>query len=572
MRGSTAEHCHEGIVRARSASMPACDRAFQDRSRIEVSAQPKRGLEYAALVLNQSQMQRLLVVLLAQSFVLASCASEADEPLPLTDAWSMLPVLDGVQHREWSSFERGSTGIALFAHSNKDFNNFLAVCSSEPLLTFQHADQNGPCEPPQRGYLIAQDDDGPGVVSRMYFTAGPLAPPSTATFRDEVLRIYVDDQPQPFYEGKLSSWRGGDPTFRVPLARYTSGALVSYLPIPYEKRLRILLDDLRPDSMYYYQIGAHQRVRPAESRETLAFLADNAGQVPGGALSRTRYVDQPFAIAAGQGVDVVALERSGTLQLSSFSYFGADESVGRDVRLQLFWNGAKHPSLDLPLETLFAGRHKLRGFRTLPMLVDLAGGRTTLTITLPMPYKRGARVRLHNAGQVPHTVQARIEGTNQVPAGPFGELRATWLEQHGPFTPLRRFRATNFRGRGKFIGVMMFIDGRGKADGATPHPVSFLEGDATTIVDGHSFQGTGTEDYFNAGFYFQDGQYDSPFSALVRLDANLEKGTSEVTAVRWHVFEDAIEFEQGFELRFEYGSYEPLAAHHYAALGFYYAP
>jgi hypothetical protein len=347
---------------------------------------------------------------------------------------------------------------------------------------------------------------------------------------------------------------------------------VSYVPISYEKRLRVLLDDLRPDSMYYYQIGAHRRDRPAETRDTLAFLADNAGQVPGGVLQRTRYVDQSYTLAAGQGVDVATLAGAGTLQLSSFAYLSADEKLGREVRLQLYWNGAEHPSLDLPLETLFAGRHKLRALRTLPMLVDLAGGRTTLTLTLPMPFRRGARVRLYNAGAAPHTLQARVEGTNQVPAGRFGELRATWMEQHGPFTPFQRFRATRFRGRGKFVGVMMFIEGRGKADGRTPHPVSFLEGDATTIVDGRSFQGTGTEDYFNAGFYFQDGQYDSAFSALVRLDANLEKGTSEVTAVRWHVLEDAIEFDQGFELRFEYGSYEPLAAHHYAALGFYYAP
>jgi hypothetical protein len=508
----------------------------------------------------------------ACAFALVACESGTESAPPLRDAWNLLPVLDGTQHEEWSSFERGSTGLDLFAHSNKDFNNFLAVCSAEPLLNFQHADRTGPCQPPLRGYLIAEDNRGPGVVSRMYFTAGPLAPPSIATFRDELLRVFVDDQPQPIYEGRLASWKAGDAFFRMPLARYTSGALVSYEPITYQSRLQILLDNLHEDSMYYYQIAAHsRRVRPAETRETIAFLADNAAQAPGSGLQRTRFVDQSFTLPAGQGVNLVALREAGTLQVLSFSYLSADEAVGRDTRLQLYWDDAKHPSLDLPLETLFAGRQKLRSFRTLPMLVDLAGGRTTLTWTLPMPFRRGATVRLYNAGSAPHAVQARIEGTPQLPAGTFGELRATWMEQRGPFTPARRFRATSFRGRGKFVGVMLFIDGRGKADGTSPHPVSFLEGDATTIVDGRSFQGTGTEDYFNAGFYFQDGQYESPFSALIRLDADLARGVSQVTALRWHVLEDAIEFEQGFELRFEYGSYEPLAAHHYAALAFYYA-
>jgi hypothetical protein len=524
-------------------------------------------------VLDRHWMGRLLsVARFACAFVLAACESGAESAPPLTDAWSMLPVLEGTRHEEWSSFERGSTGLALFAHSNKDFNNFIAVCSAEPLLNFQHADRTGPCQPPLRGYLIAEDNRGPGVVSRMYFTAGPLAPPSTATFREELLRVFIDDQPNPIYEGRLANWKAGDAFFRPPLARYTSGALVSYEPIAYQSRLRILLDDLRDDSMYYYQINAHSRpARPAETRETIAFLADNAAQAAGSALQRTRFVDQTFSVPAGQGVDLLALREAGTLQLLSFSYVSADEGIGRDLRLQLYWDDAKHASLDLPLETLFGGRQKLRGFRTLPMGVDLGGGRATLTWTLPMPFRRAAAVRLFNAGSEPHVVQARIEGTLQLPAGTFGELRATWMEERGPFTPQRRFRATNFRGRGKFVGVMLFLEGRGKADNRSPHPVSFLEGDATTIVDGRSFQGTGTEDYFNAGFYFQDGQYESPFSALLRLDANLERGTSEVTALRWHVLEDAIEFEQGFELRFEYGSYEPLAAHHYAALAFYYA-
>jgi hypothetical protein len=514
-------------------------------------------------------MLRVLVVVFA--WIALGCDG-SETPLPLVDAWNMLPVLDGTQHHEWSSFERGSTDLAVFAHSNKDFNNFLAVCSAEPMLTFQYADRVGPCELPLRGYLIAQADDGPGVISRMYFTGGPLAPPSTANFREERLRIYVDDQPQPVYEGKLADWRSGDPFFRWPLARYTSGAIVSYEPIAYQSRVRVLLDYLRPDCMYYYQISARsQLARPAEPRESLIFLADNAGTLPGGALQRTRYVDQPFTLEPGQGVDVVALKGQGTLQLLSFAYMTGEEGTGRDVRVQLFWDDAKNPSLDLPLETLFAGRQQLRAFRTVPMLVDLAGNLTTLTTTLPMPYRRSARVRLQNVGNAAHTVQARVEGTLQLPAGKFGELRATWMEAQGPFSPQRRFRATNFRGRGKFIGLMMYIEGRGKADGRTPHPISFLEGDATTIVDGQSYQGTGTEDYFNAGYYFQDGQYDSPFSALVRLDANLDKGTSEVTALRWNLLDDAIEFEQGFELRFEFGSYEPLAAHHYTAIAFYYA-
>lgn len=509
----------------------------------------------------------LLSTLLFAGF--ANCA--ADAPPPLTDAWSMLPVLDGTEYVGWSSAERGASDIPLFAHSNKDFNNFIAVCGAVPQLQFQAVDRFGPCEAPLHGYLIAEDNSGPGVISRVYFTSGPIAPPSVATYRGERLRVYADDQSQPVYDGRLADWQGGDAVFRPPLTRWTSGALVNYTPIPYQKRVRILLDGLTDDSMYYYQVDARRRLaRPPEQAQTLSVLAETAGTPPGQALQRTRFADRDWVLAAGAGMDVFTREEPGTIQFLQLTHAPADIEAARDTHVQLFWNGAKHPSLDLPLAVLFAGRQEQRAFRTLPMVVELGDVRR-FTLTLPMPFRKSARVRLENRGRVAHTVHATVDGTPRVPAGDYGELRATWLEQHGPFTPKHRIRAARYRGKGKFVGLIMFVGGRGKADAQSPHPVSFLEGDATTIVDGRAIQGTGTEDYFNAGFYFQGGPYDSPFSALVHFAANLEHGTGQVTAMRWHVLEDVIEFEQGFELRFEPGGYEPLAANDYAALGFFYA-
>jgi len=171
---------------------------------------------------------------------------------------------------------------------------------------------------------------------------------------------------------------------------------------------------------------------------------------------------------------------------------------------------------------------------------------------------------------VPRTLKVRIEGSEQLPAGTFGKLHTSWTEEQGPFTPQQRFHATARNGSGKFVGLIMYLQGSGKADGRTPHPVSFLEGDATLTVDGHAMQGTGTEDHFNAGFYFQDGPFDFPFGALTQLDADLNAGTGQVTVVRWHLLEEAIEFARSFDLKFEYGAYEPLAAQRYGAVAFYY--
>jgi hypothetical protein len=508
----------------------------------------------------------------AASFCLACAETTPDGP-PLTDIWSTLPTLEGTTYREWSSHERGSTpSFPQFPHGNKDFNNFIAVCGAVPSVPWQVADEIGPCEPSLRGYVIAAEDAGPGVVSRMYFTAGPVAPPSRATFGEERVRIYVDDFDAPLFETKLSSWHtGSEPAFRSPLSRYLSGAMVTYRPIPYQKRLRILLDNLRTDSIYYYHIDARSNLtRPVQTAEAIEFMAANSASLSGQALTRISFADRELNLEPGRATEVFERDRAGTIQLLSVSVLSADETAGKEVRLQIGWDDAADPAIDLPLATLFAGRQENKAFRTLPMSVEKQAGRTIYSLMLPMPFERAVRVGLHNAGSTARTARVRIEGAAQVPAGNFGKLHTTWSEQTGPFTPAQRFTATKRSGRGKFVGLIMFMDGRGKADGRTPHPVSFLEGDSTLVVDGRTMQGTGTEDYFNAGFYFQEGPYEFPFGALVRLHADLELGTGQITVVRWNLLEESVEFERDFELIFEYGAYEPLAAQQYGAVGFYY--
>jgi hypothetical protein len=377
-------------------------------------------------------------------------------------------------------------------------------------------------------------------------------------FGEERLRIYTDDMETPAYDGALSDWVDGSSTeFPPPLAAWHSGALVSYHPVEYASKLRVLLDRLREDFVYYYQIGVNRHAPPNLEREPVASEA----------VKNEIWLDSAVRLAAYETADIFFRDSAGTIAELTFSASREEVEVLDDVTVRVYWDDSTAPAVDLPLAALFGTGHELSSFETQPMSVRVEERRTMLSWTLPLPFARNARLSLVNGSASGYKLQVRIVGAEMAPEEPFGRMHALRNEQRGPFTQQQRYEAAAVVGEGKFVGAWMFMRGRARADGTGPSSGSFLEGDAVATVDGRTMQGTGLEDYFNAGWYFQDGLYDSEFSALVSL-AN-EARTTRATAVRWHLT-DAVEFAKSFDLEFEYGSWEPFIAEEYASVVFYY--
>jgi hypothetical protein len=79
----------------------------------------------------------------------------------------------------------------------------------------------------------------------------------------------------------------------------------------------------------------------------------------------------------------------------------------------------------------------------------------------------------------------------------------------------------------------------------------FLEGDEFISVDDDktpSILGTGTEDYFLSGFYFNKGTFAAPFHGLTVKD----KEKSRISVYRFRIA-DAIPFKKSFHFEIEHG-------------------
>ncbi|HMJ15596.1 MAG TPA: DUF2961 domain-containing protein [Polyangiaceae bacterium] len=519
--------------------------------------------------------------LLALVAALAAAGCGSDEPLraPLRPGagwrelldWDGLPAFAGGTYQLISSYDRDERSAYPFIPAgNKDFNNFLAVCGDRPTLIFQHVDGAAGCEPGPEGYLIAAAD-GPGFVSRILLTWVRIGGETLVEqpLTDERVRVYVDDLSAPLYDVSLAEWKRGSAfPFVKPLAGWTSGALVSYVPIAYAAKLRVYLDRLSARSGYYHQIETHSDTVPAApgslpaTQEAAVELLRERAREP---LDVEAWLEFEGELAPGETLPLLNRRQAGTLRVLKLRI----PSSLDELWLEAHWDGAPDAAFALPLSWFFGVQAAGTRFDTLPMRVITDGASSELSFYLPMPFASSASVTLTNRAATSVQVEADLAGSSRAPDGEWGHLHVTTrdVREH---LGAENFNVARARGRGKYVGTLLLLDGRSDPSWVFADPFNFLEGDPRFSVDGTFSQGTGTEELFDAGIYFRDGTFDSWFAAVPYVAQNTSEQSGVVTLLRWNVLGNAVSFANGFDLDLEYGLKNPSTAGRYRSVAFYY--
>ena len=507
-------------------------------------------------------------------------ATREDTGLKTLSAWNDVPVLHNYSYQQFSSYDRKRKSYyPALDPGNKDFNNFIAVCGKRPELIFQEIDDQSQCEEGREGYLIASTDNGPGYVSRIWLTTLNLS--TLAAFEDEVIRVYADDPKEPAYEGKISAWQGSiNFPFVEPFAGLRSGSMVSYVPISFSSRLRIFLDNLSPLNIYYYQVDMQHADIP-----TVAFATENfrnegyqaakdlllmSGKNPNTGFSLILN-EKPVTLPAGHVTDILHYNGKGTVELLGFTFHDVALAELQNLALMIFWDGRSKPAVNVPLSAFYGCHLKIAEFHTLPVSVKTDGGVLHLSFFLPMPFSSGALMRVENRN--PNGMEARVTiGIDpDVPDGQWGHFHSLYHSEEAPIPAGSLYQVISVEGQGKYAGTFMFLEGHEDVSSFTANAFNFLEGDETGIIDDRTrMYGTGTEDYFNGGFYFSGGEYGYPFSGI---NLRWDKGdgySSAVSVHRWHVLTDEINFHNSFTLQFEYGANKPDIADRYSSVAYFY--
>jgi hypothetical protein len=233
----------------------------------------------------------------------------------------------------------------------------------------------------------------------------------------------------------------------------------------------------------------------------------------------------------------------------------SDPDYLRRVALKMYWDGEDEPSVAVPLGDFFGNGFEKTHYTALPMGVSSGG----FYAYLPMPFQTRARiVAVNGTGQVLDAFyfNASVERGVELP-DPLATLHVVWNRDPRTTSP-NPHEVVRAVGAGHLVGVSLNAEAYSDSYG-------YLEGDEIFTVDGEfRGQGTGTEDYFNGGWYFQDGPFAGPYHGVVMMDP--ERG--RVAAYRWHLA-DPVRFRDSLRVELEHGHGNEEVAD-YATTAFWY--
>ncbi|RJK96385.1 DUF2961 domain-containing protein [Vallicoccus soli] len=202
------------------------------------------------------------------------------------------------------------------------------------------------------------------------------------------------------------------------------------------------------------------------------------------------------------------------------------EEVLADARLRMTFDGER--TVDAPLGEFFGTGLGYYPVRALFLGVDTE--QDTLTSWWPMPYRQRAVIELVNASGEPvegagvDVTWARTPASaaGLGPNGATGHFRAE--SRAGETVDGQDWTFLDADGWGKFVGVSHTLRGLRTEPGGGPFNGTrgYLEGDERVHTDGSrspDMHGTGSEDFYEAGWYFNNGPFSNPFNGATAFEA-----------------------------------------------------
>lgn len=410
--------------------------------------------------------------------------------------------------------------------SNDDYNHFLRIEGEQRVL---------------------MNAEGPGVVTRLWFTGREPATQDYTVLDRTVLHAAIDGVEIEWIEGE----RG------VSLAALTSGTLPSFprpwvagrdtasdgfivtVPIAFAESIRLWVDEPPGvDTFFYYQIDWRELPPGTEVEPFTGALtaAQHAALDRASALwiersdTAAESTHREQSLAPGEAV-TLTLDEPTTVRAIAVEML--DGSLGA-LEGELAVDG--QPLVDGPLS-----RWTFASPPTEPSDSALASvAADAVTFRYPFPVESALALVLRNAGAEPLAVRVSLEHDPGTPDPALGALRTSCGTSTTPEVG-QNLTLLDLEGRGHYAGQFLVI----RAE-------SFwvLEGDHEIEADGVRLLGTGLEDYFGGAFYYLRGSFSHPLSGASGRAAS---DAGAVVSQYRHRLLDTIPFQRSF--RFDYETF-----------------
>jgi hypothetical protein len=356
------------------------------------------------------------------------------------------------------------------------------------------------------GGLVLLDLKGPGIIYRIW----------TPTPTDDTMEFYFDGEEKPRISVPYRDvFTGKREPFVRPLVGYGAGGFYSYLPLPFKKSCKILI---KAERVLFYQINyalypPEAPVKTFAATPSSAYLRHRAkaqklfgscgedisaygARAPGRTVVRTARI----RLKPGATETLFATDEPGRIVGLRITPAGALAGKDRAILLRMYWDGETEPAVLCPAGDFFGYAWGAPATRSL--LVGTAG--TANYCYFPMPFDHSAKIELvseRTAGP-PLDIQAAVVLDPTARTTREGKFYATWRREN-PTTKGKPFTFIETHGTGHLVGCVQQSQGRETGN------TYYFEGDDQTTIDGELvIHGTGSEDFYNGGWYDVPGRWE----------------------------------------------------------------
>jgi hypothetical protein len=408
---------------------------------------------------------------------------------------------------------------------------------------------------------------GPGVVNRIW-TPTPTA---------DTIKFFFDGEKRPRIALPfIDLFTGKESPFLAPLCGNQIGGYYCYLPIPYERSLKIVFagknlrfhqtqfrslrkeDNVKSFSMEMFRSHQDTFERVAATwNKKRSPLAEYGNRVASRKVNLVLTSGKEETLfAATNGGRVVGIELSA----------GNLIHVYRKVMLTARWDNESRNAVNLPLHDFFGFAF---GKPAMQSMVIGANSQNVYSY-LPMPFDNSAEIKVRYDKGKTGPEEISISGTIYYTDDKRDPAREGKMyvqsRRHYNIPSGVSHVISDVKGKGHFVGTVLMT--QGLEEGST----WYFEGDDRATIDGKlKLHGTGSEDYFNGGWYAVMDRWDKGMSLPIHGSLEYDLMTSRTGGYRFYL-SDKLNFNESFNLTIEH---QPDVQNNmktdYTSVGFFYA-
>ncbi|MFT3902525.1 MAG: DUF2961 domain-containing protein [Niabella sp.] len=416
--------------------------------------------------------------------------------------------------------------------------------------------------------LVIFDAKGQGVIERIW----------TPTPTDDMLDFYFDGSSKPGLSIKFRDlFSGNVAPFLKPLVEaYMVGGYYSYVPIPYSKGCKIIFrgEKIMFHQLQYreydksYKVATFNAEKVAAQKRLLqkviGLWSNENRTINNFSYSGIKTIENDIALLPGESRSIARISSGGRITGIELNPSKVFDGLYKQADIKITWDDEAVPAVNIPVVDFFGFAFGTRAMESL--LIGATNGK--LYCYIPMPFDKSANVELvyrktDAVQQEPLRLKTLVHYTAQKRMANEGRFYAQWNNDEPGNGQSFIFLEGN--GRGHYVGTLLQAQGRDYNDFT-----EFFEGDDQTYVDGElRLHGTGSEDYFNGGWYAQPGGWVEKRGAALSGCMDYTLPLSRTAGYRFFL-SDKMPFSKNIKHTIEHGpiNNRPVS---YTSVAMYYA-